>query len=182
MKGIIFNIAESYLIETYGEEMFDEIIDECNLETIDPFVAPGTYPDSDLLEILVQTTKKVNITIDNLLKDLGRYAFFKLADRYPYFLEPYSSPKDFLLTVDDVIHVEVKKLYANSYLPTFQYQEPSENELIITYFSKRKLYPLMEGLINGVSDYFNKPIHQTHKIYQKNGNEFCDFHLNFENE
>ena len=182
MKGIIFNIAESFLIDTFGEKTMNEIIDNCNLITKDPFVAPGTYPDNDLVEILVQTTKKVDITMDNLLKDLGRYSFFKLAERHPGFLEPYSSPKAFLLTVEDVIHVEVKKLYSNSHLPTFQYDEPSDNELIITYFSKRKLYSFMEGLIDGVSAYFNNPIHQTHKIYQKNGDEFCDFYLKFENE
>ena len=59
-----------------------------------------------------------------------------------------------LKTVDGVIHVEVRKLYDDTYLPVFQYQEPAEDQLIITYYSKRKLYPFMEGLIEGVSLHF----------------------------
>lgn len=179
MKGIIFNIVESFVTENYGEEVYEDIVAGCELITKEPFVGPGTYPDEDLIAILVEASKQLNVPIPDILKSLGRYAFAKLAGRHPNFLEGYTHPKPFLMTVDGIIHVEVKKLYQGVYLPTFQYQEPAEDQLIITYFSERKLYPFMEGLIDGVGDYFNKPITQSHRIYEKDGNEYCDFHLQF---
>ena len=76
--------------------------------------------------------------------------------------------------------MEVRKLYQDSQLPVFQYSDPSKDELIITYFSKRKLYPFLEGMINGVSDFFKVGIIQTHKIYEKDGVELCDYYLKFD--
>ena len=179
MKGIIFNITERFIISNHGEEVYEDIISSCKLETKEPFVGPGTYSDNDMLEILKVATQKLNVKIDYLLKELGKYAFGQLAKRYPNFVSPYDDAKTFLLTVDGIIHVEVRKLYQETQLPVFQYSEPSENELIITYYSKRKLYSFMEGLINGVAKYFNVNIIQDNNIYVKNGSEFCDYHLKF---
>ena len=64
-------------------------------------------------------------------------------------------------------------------LPTFTYQEPAENELIIVYYSERKLYALMEGLIDGVADYFKETIVQKHRIMKQDEHEVCEFHLQF---
>ncbi len=119
------------------------------------------------------------MTVDEFMKELGCYTFYKLAERFPNFVEPYNHPKPFLKTVENVIHVEVRKLYQDTRLPTFQYAEPSDKELIITYYSERKFYAMMEGLIEGVADFFGVPIEQSQKIYEKNGKELCDFHLKF---
>ncbi len=179
MKGIIFNITESFITDHYGENIFNAIIDDCELETKEPFVGPGTYPDNDLMEIVVKSSKKLSMSTSDFLRELGTYSFHKLAGRFPHFVKPYNCPKEFLKTVDGIIHVEVQKLYKETQLPTFQYKEPMEDELIITYYSKRKLYPLMEGLVNGVANYFNSPIKQNLTIYTKDNVEFCDFHLKF---
>lgn len=179
MKGIIFNVLESFITDNYGEDTFEDIIANCTLETTEPIVGPGTYPDGDMVEIIVKSSEKLGLSTDEFFKKLGRYTFAKLAERHPNFVTHFKHPKDFLKTVDGVIHVEIRKLYQDSYLPSFKYFEPSEKELVITYYSKRKLYALMEGLIDGVAEYFSVPITQNHKIYEKDGLEFCDFSLIF---
>lgn len=180
MKGVLFNISEEFIVENYGDQTLDEILDHCNLSTKDPFVSPGNYPFSDLVEIISVTSSKVNLSMDKVLISLGRFAFGKLAKRHPEFVELHTHPKPFLKTVEDVIHVEVHKLYSDSQLPTFQYEDLNDKELIITYYSKKKLYPLMQGLIEGVGDHFNTRINQTKRIYIDNDVEYCDFHLKFE--
>jgi hypothetical protein len=54
MKGIIFNILEDFTNEKFGEDEFDFIVEKSILETTDPFVGPGTYPDSDLFKIVTK--------------------------------------------------------------------------------------------------------------------------------
>lgn len=179
MKGIIFNIAESFIVEHHGEDVFDDIIAECTLETTEPFVGPGTYSDNDMMEILRVTTNKLGVDTNTVLRLLGHYTFGQLASRYPNFVENFTNPKKFLLTVDGIIHVEVRKLYQGTQLPVFQYLDTAEDELTITYYSKRKLYTFMEGLISGVGDYFNTNIAQCHEIFEKDGEEFCNYHLKF---
>lgn len=179
MKGIIFNIAEDFIIDNYNEDKLDEIMKECSLETSDPFVGPGTYSDKDFIAIVMKSCEKLSMTIEEFFNKFGCYSFAKLAERFPNFVLPYKNPKDFLKTVDGIIHVEVKKLYEGTELPIFQYAEPSDRELIITYYSKKRLYAYMEGLIEGVAQHFKQPIEQHHTIYKKDGIEFCDFHLKF---
>ena len=180
MKGIIFNIAEAFIRTEYGDEAYDKIVSHSSFQTNEPFVGPGTYPDSDFLEMVGKAISELGLEPAIFLKKFGHFAFFKLAERHPNFLSGMEHPKDFLKTVNDVVHVEVRKLYSQAYLPTFTYADPSEDELVITYHSKRKLYPFMEGLIDGVATYFKTPILQEQVIYQKNGEEFCDFKLKFE--
>lgn len=179
MKGIIFNITESFIIDKFGEDAYDAIMNASKLETDQPFVGPGTYPDKDLMEIVVNAAKYTEMSPGEFLKQLGKYSFFKLAERHPGYVAPHNHPKDFLKTVDGVVHVEVRKLYTETQLPTFTYSEPSPNQLVITYFSKRKMYDFMEGLIEGVAEYFKHPIKQERTIYEKDGVEVADFKLTF---
>ena len=179
MKGVIFNLLEDFITENYGEATFDEIVDTCTLNTKEPFVGPGTYPDEDLVEIVTKASAKLGITPDQALFAYGKYIFPKLVATVPQFVEPYNHPKDFLKTINDVIHMEVKKMYTHAYTPKFTYVDTEENKLIIQYSSKRKLYALMGGLIEGVANYFNYTIRQSRKIYVVNGKEVCDFSLYF---
>ena len=179
MKGIIFNLFEEFIVENYGESTFDEILNECTLKTKEPFIGPGTYPDEDLIEMVVKASAKLGITPDQALCAYGKYIFPKLAAAVPQFVEPYDHPKPFLKTINDVIHLEVKKMYAHAYTPEFKYFDTEEDKLIIQYSSKRKLYALMEGLIEGVGDYFNYTIRQSKKIHEIDGKEVCDFNLCF---
>lgn len=181
MKGIIFNILESFIAHEFDEDVYNEAISSLSLLTKDPFVAPGTYANEDFLSIAQWSAAKVNLTLDEFMLRMGRYSFSQLAERHPDFVTPHQHPKPFLKTVDGMIHVEVRKLYSDTELPAFTYTDLADNQLIITYFSEKKLYSFMEGLIDGVANFFEIPIQQSHKIYKKDEIEYCDFYLIFGN-
>lgn len=179
MKGVIFNIAEKFVETKYGNDALEALYNEANFSTKDPFIGPLTYPDADMLEMVRAGCKLLKLTPDELLYNLGVFAFSGLAERHPVFLKDIDHPKEFLKTVENVIHIEVKKLYEDADLPTFQYEEPHPNELIITYFSKRKLYSFMSGLIEGVAQHYKVPIEQKKTMKTLKGHEVCDYHLFF---
>jgi len=179
MKGIIFNLLEEFITENHGEETYDQIIESCKLQTKDPFIGPETYPDEDLLEIVGITKEKLGISTDDALKAFGKFAFHRLAALFPNFLEDYNNPKDFLKSVESIVHVEVKKMYEDAYTPTFNYTDSAPDKLVIQYHSKRKLYALMEGLIDGVAEHYDVTIGQNVKIHVVDGREVGDFDLTF---
>ena len=179
MKGIIFNEFESFVTEKFGEGIYEKIFSASHLITSEPFVGPGTYPDEDLLALVSAAVEILNISLPNALREFGRYCLPKLAGKYPDFIKDHKDPKSFLLTVDSVIHVEVKKLYADAKLPRFVYKDTSPHSLEIEYTSDRKFCHFMEGLIDGVSTHFKRPIsHQQFRCMLK-GDLVCEFHLNF---
>lgn len=179
MKGLVFNITEKYITATHGEDVWFKSVKETGRDPLEPFVGPGTYEDSELVAIIGACCTMVGQSIHRFLFELGRFSFKQLANRHPEFLAGYTHPKPFLLSVNDIIHVEVNKLYQHAYLPSFKYKNEASDELIIIYHSKRKLYDFMEGLIAGVSDYFNIGINTTKNIYEESGAEHCIYHMKF---
>ena len=179
MKGVVFNLLEEYIEENLGEGTYEEILGECTLTTKEPFVGPGTYPDEDLMAIVAETIKMAGIPLPEALRSFGRFCFCKLSEKYPDFVSPYTHPKPFLKSVESIVHVEVKKLYADANPPDFAYIDSASDRLVIQYRSKRRLCQFMEGLIDGVAGHYQSPIKQEQRICMLNGDEFCEFNLIF---
>ena len=181
MKGVVFCLFEEFITESFGEEVFEEILDAADLKTQEPFVGPGGYPDEDLLELVAKAVERLDIPQSAALRAFGRHALPKLVSSHPEFADRSLSAKDFLLSVDSVIHVEVRKLFPDAETPEFSYEDPSPSELVMRYRSRRQLCPLVEGFVDGVSDTFQTKIEIEHPECTHEGAEVCAFHLTFGN-
>lgn len=163
MKGIIFNQLENMVTETLGIETWDALLEGTTLKTAGGmFIGPNTYPDEDLFALVGTASKMTGTPATDLVRTFGRYLFPKLAAGYPMFLREGMTAKSFLMSVDRVIHVEVRKLDAAAGLPTIQYEDPAPDRLVLLYRSPRGLCALAEGLIEGVGVHFSETI-QTHQ-------------------
>lgn len=182
MKGVIFNQFCGMITERFGSEMWERILEQAPIETKGgAFIAPKTYPDDDLVALLTEASKLTGIPAELLLTQYGRYVFPQLAKLYPVFLKPGMTTKSFLKTVHSVIHVEVRKLYADASLPTFQYEDPAPDRLVMIYQSPRKFCDFAVGLLQGAAEHFKERIEQTQSQCMKRGDKFCRFEISFEN-
>jgi len=174
MKGIIFNILENLIIEKFGDETMEEIYAEANFSAdAPPFIGPETYPDSDLYAMVILLSQKSNLPVDDLIFEFGKFMFHVLADNYPVFLENISSPIGFLKNVNDIIHVEVKKLFEEANPPTVIVEEINQNQCKLFYKSERKLCKLLEGLLEGVADHFGQKVSYSHQKCMQDDNDEC---------
>ncbi|MCB0331163.1 MAG: heme NO-binding domain-containing protein [Bdellovibrionales bacterium] len=180
MKGEIFNLFECFISESFGDETFESILDSAQpeLSTQEPFIGPGTYPDQDFFSIVKAAINHTGLPLEKAAFLFGKYCFPHLGRKIPGYLNQFSHPKDFLLTLDKVIHVEVRKVFKNAEPPEFSYEDPGPNELIMIYRSKRKLYAFAEGLIQGVAEHFQTSITIQRTIIDMEEGQ-CIFHLKF---
>ncbi len=58
-------------------------------------------------------------------------------------------------SIENHIHVEVRKIYPNAELPTFTTHEKSDTSLILLYKSSRTMYSYGLGLMNKTFKHFN---------------------------
>ena len=114
-----------------------------------------------------------------LVRALGRYMTPRFAENYGVFFEGHNSLKEFLLTVDGVIHVEVRKLYPEAGLPEFTYDNGQPDKLTMLYKSQRKLCALAEGLIEGSAEHFNENCSINHEVCMHKGSDHCALELSF---
>jgi hypothetical protein len=179
MKGVIFNLLEEFIIEVADEDTYEDILDEVKLATEEPFVGPGTYPDEDLMAIVTKAVEKLGIPVPDAVRAFGKWIFPKLVGMIPPEFTDFQHPKDFLKTVDHIIHVEVRKLYEHAAPPRFYYEDPAPDRLIMKYQSPRKLYDLMDGLLEGVAEFYKTPIDYVRTETEHDGQEVCEYQLTF---
>ena len=72
----------------------------------------------------------------------GRHALLLLSQSYPQLFVPHTSTRPFLLTLNDIIHPEVRKLYPGADVPEFDYDTSDPQTLRMGYRSRRKLCAL----------------------------------------
>jgi len=180
MKGVVFNILDSLIVEKFGDEMMETIYDEVVFTSdAPPFIGPETYPDSDLLQIVALLSEKTGIPATDLVFAFGRFMFPVLANEFPVFFEGITSPLEFLETVDGIIHVEVKKLFAQAAPPSIRIDRVDAEHAVVHYRSERKLCRLMEGLLEGVAAHFGTGISYSHRQCMLDGADECILDIQF---
>lgn len=155
MKGIIFTEFLELVEEKFGLEMVDTIINKSNLESNGIYTSIGTYKFSEMLQLLQHLSSNTNISIDNLLLVYAEHFFSILEKNYPGLLATYNDPIDMLSSIENHIHIEVRKIYPDAELPTFEVVDKTDNSLVMIYKSSRAMHHFGLGLMNKTFEHFN---------------------------
>ena len=158
MKGLIFTEFIEMVEEKFGFDISDKVLEDQSLSTKGIFTASGTYPFTDLVAMLTTLNKETNISIEDLQNEFAKYIFAKISSMFPQFFESHDDVLKFIASVDEVIHVEVQKLYPDAELPSFDVISIDDNQLEMYYISEKNLVPFAKGMMEGASKYYNMPI------------------------
>jgi hypothetical protein len=171
MKGIIFNLVEEVVTDAYGPETWDSLLDAAGLDGA--YTSLGSYPDEHLFQLVGAASSALGAPPDDIVRTLGQGAIPILAERYPEFFAPHPGTRPFLLTLNEIIHAEVRKLYPDADLPVFDFEEVADDELILGYRSARKLCSLAEGFIIGTARHYGEDVAIDQPECMHRGDERC---------
>lgn len=149
MKGVVFTEFLEMVDARYSPATTEEILAESELASGGAYSAIGTYDPRELGRLLAALGRATGQDPAALLRGFGEHLFGRFASLYPQFFVAPKSAFEMLSSVEEHIHVEVRKLYPDAELPRFDVLEPSEGELELTYRSSRGLADLAAGLIAG---------------------------------
>lgn len=158
MLGIVFTTLVDMLEEKVSPEFADEVLVEANLDNDGAFTAVGYYPFSDMEKILSVLINKTGQSADELLYGFGEYLFGVLAGAHAEVMTGKMTVLDVLDSLDNDIHVQVRKLYPDADLPTFAVLSRTPNAIELEYCSQRDLFKLAEGLIDGAANHLGNKI------------------------
>lgn len=156
MKGIVFTELLEMVEDTYGDEVLDRVIEKSDLPNNGSYSAVGTYDHAELVKLVVSLSEEVNEEIPTLLKVYGHHIFRVFAKNYSQFFEGVNDAFTFLESIENHIHVEVRKLYPDAELPTFDSNRVNDHELKLTYMSTRKMGDFAQGLIEECMKHFKE--------------------------
>ena len=155
MKGIVFTEFLELVEDKFGLEMVDKIISESKLESNGVYTSVGTYSFSEMLQLLQHLSANTGIDIDTLLLVYAEHFFSVIERSYPGLLATYKDPIEMLSSIENHIHVEVRKIYPDAELPVFVVEEKTENSLKMIYKSSRAMHHFGLGLMNKTFEHFN---------------------------
>jgi len=178
MKGVIFNELQELVEETFGYEVWDEVILQTMLPSEGVYTASATYEDQELFDIVAALSQKTGISQPELVKIYGTYLFKTLMKSAPQEAKDAANLRRFLMMLENLIHVEVRKLFKEVNLPQFGYRE-DDDILTMLYTSPRKLCHLSEGLILGAAQHFSEEIELSHPVCMHEGHEHCQLQIKF---
>lgn len=160
VKGILFNLLEEVVTAHVGEAAWDRILERAGVDGA--YTSLGNYGDEDFTKLVATIARHSSKSEREVLAWFGRRAMPFLAERYPEFFMARTGLRGFLLSLNEVIHAEVRKLYPGADVPVFEFESPpgtaAHDTLIIHYRSKRRLCPLAEGFIIGAADHFRETV------------------------
>lgn len=157
MKGMVFTEFIEFTEEHYGLAAADDMIDGSDLPSGGAYIAVGTYDHRELLQMVQRLSEVSGTPIPELLRSFGKHLLDRFVCGFPVFFQQ-PSVFEFLMQVDDTIHVEVRKLYPDAELPVFVCEQPTPQQLVMVYQSHRGLADLAEGLIEGAIAHFGERV------------------------
>lgn len=158
MKGIVFTEFLEMVEEKFGFLVADQIVQQSSLPSGGSYTAVGTYPHSEMVSLVVSLSKATEVEVPVLLKTFGKHLFPRFAQGYGQFFKDVTDPFVFLESLENYIHVEVKKLYPDAELPSFDSHSPSADTLVMEYRSDRGMADFAEGLLEGCFDHFGQEV------------------------
>lgn len=177
MKGIVFNLLEEVVSREYGEDTWDRLLDMAELDG--SYTSLGSYEDGDIAALVRAASMVFELPPDTIVRWFGREAIPLFADLYPQLFAPYTSTRSFLLTLNDIIHPEVRKLYPGADVPVFDYHASSNGTLAMGYSSPRKLCAFAEGLIEGTAAHYAEMVTIEQPTCMNRGAPKCLLNISF---
>ena len=177
MKGVVFNLLGELVRRDFGEDAWDDMLDAAGASGA--YTSLGSYPDEEMLRLVMAASAAIARPPADVLRWFGRGAMPLMAARYPVFFAGPATVRAFLLTLNDIIHPEVRKLYPGASAPVFDFEDGGPDELVMGYRSARRLCALAEGFILGAADHYGETVTIAQSACLHHGAERCVFHLTF---
>ncbi|MFT5760341.1 MAG: putative hydrocarbon binding protein [Alteromonadaceae bacterium] len=179
MQGSIFTAFSEMVIEKMGMAAWNDLLAKVRPASEGIYTNGMQYDDSEIMALVAELSEITKIDPPNLVRTFGEYLFSHLYNNSSADLSHIDNLKDFLIYIDSVIHKEVKRVYPQAYLPTFDCSDSSDGDFVMLYHSKRKLCYLSEGLILSASKHFKQPITISHPECMHDGAEKCKLIISF---
>lgn len=180
MKGVVFNLLQEAVEATHGDDVWDAILADAGL--VGAYTSLGSYPDEDLGRLVAAASARLGKPQDAIIRWFGARALALLATRYPQFFLGHTSVRSFVLTLNDIIHPEVRKVYPGADAPSFDFAALPGGRLQMAYRSRRRLCGFAHGLLEGAIEHFgeSESVEVAHPSCTLRGDDLCTFQLSFD--
>jgi hypothetical protein len=156
MKGVVFTEYLEFIEDQFGFDVVDDMIEKAGVSGV--YTQAGNYEFNELFEMVKSLSEITEAPVGALIGAFAKHLFKKLVVIYPKPVQEYSNAFEFISNIDNVVHPEVKKLYPEAELPTFETVSHTNDTLVMKYKSTKPLMDLAQGLMEGCGEHYNEKL------------------------
>lgn len=157
VKGMMFTEWVEWVERTWSPELADDLLDANDLPSGGAYTSHGTYDHAEMLSLFGVLGERTNRPVPELVRSFGEALFPILATSHPHTIADASTAFALLAQLNAHIHPEVRRLYPDAEVPTFE-ADQSRGVFQLTYRSSRPFADLAEGLLHGCIAWFDEPL------------------------
>lgn len=158
MKGVVFTEFLEMVESRFSEEMVEELLGSCDLASGGAYTSIGTYDHRELVALVGALSEKTGAPAGALVHEFGRHLLRRFTAGFPGFFTAARDTFGFLGRVEGYVHTEVRKLYEDAELPTFECSPVVDGRMDMVYRSARGFADLAHGLIEATAEHYGDAI------------------------
>jgi hypothetical protein len=158
MKGLVFRTFLDMVEQSFSLDMVDKVIERSKLDTQGAYTSVGNYDYHELLSMVTHLSEITQVPVPYLVHDFGGFMLKYFEKAHAHYFTAHTDTFGFLSTLENQIHVDVRKIHQNAEVPTFDYDLQKPDVLVLTYRSSRPFADLAHGLIEATIEHYGEKI------------------------
>ena len=154
MKGIVFTEFLEMVSQRHGDDLVDDLIEDAQLPHGGAYTSVGTYPHAEMVALVTSMSKRTGLSLNQLLEAFGHHLFSRFYVHFPHFMDSTPDALEFLMGIETIVHTEVRKLYPDAQLPSFETHRIAPHQIEMKYQSAHDFSSLAFGLIKGCAQHY----------------------------
>jgi len=156
MYGVIFHFLRNYVIEKHGGIETWRALLAANGRKFDNYNPITEYPDNEIIALAKTASEALNVPFVAVLEDFGAYTGKQLVTFYSMYVKTNWTTFDVIKNAGSNIHGALNQYNSTRKPPHIDAKQISADQLLIHYASKRKLCPVVKGIIRGLGEHFGE--------------------------
>jgi len=172
MHGIILSELKRYVLARHGEDLWRSLLQDSGRPNA-TYLANAIYPDEEVESLVAAASRRTGAPVPGLLEDFGAYLAPHLLEIYGPILEPGWRTLDIIEKTEAHVHRVVRIKNPGATPPELQCFRLSEQEVVLTYASRRKMCAVAKGIGKGLGIHFGETIEIEERACMHQGAPAC---------
>ncbi|WP_026461867.1 heme NO-binding domain-containing protein [Adhaeribacter aquaticus] len=155
MHGSIYILLKRFVEGTYDYSTWIKLLEAAGIDHA-PYKIDEMYPTQEIYAIVTAASTMTGIPAYDLTEKFGEYLVPDLLLMYNKFINPEWTTYNMLLNTESTFHGAVKQQDGRTSPPILQIKKVGEKQLLVDYYSKRRMAGVAVGIIKGIANYYQE--------------------------
>jgi len=155
MHGSIFVLLKRFIERKYDYSTWVKLLEATGINGV-VYTMHDLYPTHELFAILNKASDTTGIAVYELMEEFGEFLVPDLLLVYNKYINPVWRTYDMLLNTETSMHGAVKKQDSRTNPPMLLVTKKGNRQLIVDYYSKRRMSGVAIGIIKGIARHYNE--------------------------